>query len=268
MDIVGRCAVVTGGGHGIGRALAAALAQRGGRVVVADMDAARAERVAAEIGGLPVVCDVGNPASINDLVERATETYGPVEIFCSNAGMLDEGEGLASTSEQLRRIVDVNLLAHVWAAQAVVPAMAERGHGWFVPTISSVALVSGPMDVGYTFTKHGVLGLAEWIYLNYATKGVRILCLCPSAVNTGMLGRNEDLEAGQADPPVPRVSDAIEPEVCAELTLAAMETGGFLVLPHQHVLDSFRAKAADYDTWLASTTERVRAIHELMRQGA
>ena len=129
MDLAGTCAVVTGGGHGIGRALAERLAREGAQVVVADVNGERAEKVARNVGGLAVTCDVGQPEAVHDLVERANAEFGPVRVFCSNAGINDLGPDLASTPEQIRTVVDVNLLAHVWAAQEVVPQNARTGRG-------------------------------------------------------------------------------------------------------------------------------------------
>ncbi|MGX7678418.1 SDR family oxidoreductase [Jatrophihabitans sp. DSM 45814] len=258
-----RCAIVTGGGHGIGRALAEALAGVGARVVVADVHEARAVKVAERIGGLAVVCDVGDPDSINALVLQAELAFGPVHAFCSNAGFSDLGDGLASRRDQIGRIVDVNLLAHVWAAQAVVPGMVARGVGYITQTISSAALITGPSGMGYTLTKHGALGFAEWLALNYGHLGIVITCLCPNAVNTGMLGRNEDDESSSRrrdDSVTANIGDVVEPEECAELTLKAMAAGQFLVLPHSRVGESFIRKANDYDAWIAGTSRRLRRM--------
>ncbi len=262
MDVSEQCAVVTGGGHGIGRALADALAARGARVVVADVNTARAQRVADRVGGLAVECDVGDPASVTRLVETAERGFGPVAVFCSNAGVGDLGPDLGSTPEQVRRIVDVNLLAHVWAAQAVIPGMVERGGGALVQTISSAALITGPSGMGYTLTKHGALGFAEWVALNYAQLGIRVACLCPNAVNTGMLGRNEDDEAAPRSSPeiLAALGDVVEPEECADAVLTALDEGRFLALPHPRVGESFLRKASDYDAWLERTAQRLRRM--------
>ena len=263
LDLRDRAAVVTGGGHGIGRAFAEALAARGARVVVADVHTERAARVAERIGGMAVDCDVASPESIGALVAQAVSTYGPVAVAVSNAGIGDAGPDLASTADQVRRIVDVNLLAHVWMAQTVVPSMVDNGGGALIQTISSAGLITGPSGMGYTMTKHGALGFAEWISLNYAHLGIRVVALCPNAVNTGMMGRNED------DGTTTLPSDAefraalgqiVEPETCAEMSLAAMDAGTFLVLPHERVLTSFRRKADDYDGWLAYTNGRLRRM--------
>jgi NAD(P)-dependent dehydrogenase (short-subunit alcohol dehydrogenase family) len=258
LELDGTCVVVTGGGHGIGRALAERFAAEGAKVVVADLHGARAEKVAQRIGGLAVPGDVASPEAIGALVERATDTFGPVGVFCSNAGITG-AFGLDSTPEEIDRITRVNLLAHVWAAQAVVPAMLDAGGGHLVQTLSSAALVAGPAPMGYTFTKFGALGFAEWLQLTYAERGIKVTCLCPNLVNTGMIGRNEDDEAAGAAPSLPEgLGNVVEPEAVAEQTVAAMREGRFLVLPHPQVGRSFRRKGEDYDQWLATTVQRRR----------
>jgi NAD(P)-dependent dehydrogenase (short-subunit alcohol dehydrogenase family) len=261
MEISGRTAFVTGAGHGIGRALAEELVGRGARVSIADIDERRAEKVAARIGGLAVRCDVGDIASIRDAVAITERELGPVDIAVSNAGITDLGPDLASTPDQIRRIVDINLLAHVWLAQLVLPGMIERRSGALIQTISSAALITGPSGMGYTLTKHGALGFAEWVALNHARDGVRVVCLCPNAVNTGMLGRDEDdPTTGVATEDVGTLGDVVEPEDCAAAALAALADGRFLALPHPRVGDSFRRKAEDYDAWLERTAARLRRM--------
>jgi NAD(P)-dependent dehydrogenase (short-subunit alcohol dehydrogenase family) len=264
MDLRDRCAIVTGGGHGIGRALVERLAREGAKVVVADVHGPRAEKVAHNVGGMAVTCDVGDPNAVHDLVQRAIAAYGPVRVFCANAGINDIGPDLGSTPEQIRAVVDVNLLAHVWAAQEVLPQMVEQGEGYLVQTLSSAALITGPSNMAYTLTKHGGLGFAEWVALNYAHLGIRVVCICPNAVNTGMLGRNEDDEARSArredDPVIANIGDIVEPELCADMALDAMGEGRFLVLPHPRVGESFARKAADYDRWLEGTNRRLRRM--------
>ncbi len=267
MDLHGKGAIVTGAGHGIGRALAERLAAQGARVVVADVHETRAAKVAARIDGLALACDVGDPGQVAGLVERAEAAVGPVDVVCSNAGIIDAEPGLTATPEQIRRVVDVNLLAHVWAAQAALPAMVERGRGWLVQTISSAALITGPSPMGYTLSKHGALGFAEWVALNYAHLGITVTCLCPNAVNTGMLGRNEDEDEARRvagsrpdEAAAASLGDVVEPELCADMTVEAMASGRFLVLPHPRVGESFRRKADDYDAWLAGTNRRLRRM--------
>ena len=263
MDPRDRCVVVTGGGHGIGRALAERFARDGARVVVADVHDARAEKIATRIGGIAVHCDVGDPDAVRDLVAGAVDAYGPVYAFCSNAGITDQGPDLGSTPEQVRTIVDVNLLAHVWAAQAVVPAMLAQGEGYLAQTISSAGLIGGPAGMGYTLTKQGAIGFAEWLAVNHAHRGLRVTCLCPNLVNTGMTGRDEDApDDGPAagNPHLAGFGDVVEPELCADMTVDALRAGRFLVLPHPRVGESYARKAADYDTWIDGTNRRLRRM--------
>ncbi|MCU1364439.1 MAG: dehydrogenase [Ilumatobacteraceae bacterium] len=260
MELRDAVVIVTGGASGIGRALAEAFAARGARgVVVADLDGEWAERVAARIGGLGVRCDVGDPAQIRALVDVAVATYGPVDVFCSNAGYSDPAPGgLDGSPDDYRRITDVNLLAHVWAAQAVVPSMLERGGGYLLQTISSAALITGPSAPGYTLTKHGALGYAEWLALNYGERGLRVSCLCPNAVYTGMFGRPMDSDGSDAPPPNGPLGEVLLPEDVAAQVLAAMEGDEpFLITPHERVRESFRRKAEDYDGWIVRTRARL-----------
>ena len=260
IELDDRCVVVTGGAHGIGRALAEAFASRGARVVVADVQVDRARRVADRLGGLAVACDVGEAEQLTSLVVDAEAAFGPVEVFCSNAGIGDLGDGLASTPEQVDRLMRINMMSHLWAAMAVVPGMVERGGGHLVQTLSSAALIAGPGPMAYTTAKHGALGFAEWVQVHYADKGIKVTCLCPNVVNTGMMGRDEDDPSTAERVHTLGLGEVVEPEDCAAQALAAMEEGRFLVLPHARVGESFARKAADYDAWLASTNRRLRRM--------
>lgn len=261
----GKSVVVTGGGNGIGRALAlrfAALGVRG--VTIADLNGDWARQTAAHVeqAGVPalgVSCDVGDPDAIDALADAAEAAHGPIDVFCSNAGYTDKVGDLVQTIDDWRRIVDVNLMAHVWAARRVVPGMIERGAGYLLQTISSAALITGPSAAGYTTTKHGALGLAEWLTLNHGHQGLRVTCLCPNAVYTGMFGR--DPEDTSDVPDVGALGEILTPEVVAEMTIDAMtEPEPFLVLAHPRVGDSFLRKAQDYDAWLERTRGRLQQM--------
>jgi NAD(P)-dependent dehydrogenase (short-subunit alcohol dehydrogenase family) len=257
LELAGKSVVVTGGAQGIGRALAQKFAAAGARgVVVADLNEEWAGKVADEIGGLGVACNVGDPDQMASLVEQAERAYGPIDVFCSNAGYADPNS-LAQPPAEWRNIVDANLMAHVWAAQLVVPGMAERGEGYMLQTISSAALITGPSGPGYALTKHGALGFAEWLTLNYGHRGVRVTCLCPNAVYTGMFKRPIDDRDGQPPEGLP-IGEILMPEDVADQVLGTM-TGdeSFLVLPHARVGDSFLRKASDYDAWLTRTRQRL-----------
>jgi NAD(P)-dependent dehydrogenase (short-subunit alcohol dehydrogenase family) len=263
MKAAGKCVVVTGGASGIGRALAERFAAEGARgVVVADLNAEWAHRVAERIGGLGVGCDVSDPDAVGALVDAARAAYGPVDIFCSNAGYSDQAPGdLSQPVEAWRRIVDVNMMAHVWAARAVVPSMVERGEGYLLQTISSAALITGPSGPGYTMSKHGALGFAEWLTLNYGHLGIRVSCLCPNAVYTGMLGRPLD-DTSATPPDQGALGEVLMPEDVASMVIEAMNEERFLILPHPRVGASFQRKATDYDAWLSKTRGRIQWMRD------
>jgi NAD(P)-dependent dehydrogenase (short-subunit alcohol dehydrogenase family) len=265
VQLEGRSVVVTGGGNGIGRALALRLAELGVRgVTIADLNGEWARQAAARVeqAGVPALgvrCDVGDPTEIDALVEAAESAHGPVDIFCSNAGYSDEVGNLVQTVDAWRRIVDVNLMAHVWAARRVVPGMIERGEGYLLQTVSSAALITGPSAPGYTMTKHGALGFAEWLALNHGHQGLRVTCLCPNAVYTGMFGREPEDESAVPHDEV--LGEVLTPEYVAQLTVDAMVgPEPFLVLPHPRVGQSFLRKAQDYDAWLDRTRSRLRRM--------
>jgi NAD(P)-dependent dehydrogenase (short-subunit alcohol dehydrogenase family) len=233
---------------------------------VADLNEEWAGKVAAGIAASGVAalgagCDVGDPDSVAQLVSAAVRAFGPVEIFCSNAGYTDPAPGdLSASPEAFRRIVDVNLLAHVWAAQQVVPAMVERGEGYLLQTISSAALITGPSGPGYTLSKHGALGFAEWLTLNYGHHGVRVSCLCPNAVYTGMFGRALG-DTTSRPPDGSPIGDILLPEDVAGMVVDGMDAERFLILPHPRVGESFLRKATDYDHWLAGTRRRLLRMY-------
>ena len=261
MKLAGKSVVVTGGASGIGRALAERFAAEGARgVVVADINAEWAQKVAGRIGGLGVGCDVADPDAVAALVSAAEKAFGPVDVFCSNAGFTDPAPGdLSQPAGAWQRIVNVNLMAHVWAARAVVPSMVARGGGYLLQTISSAALITGPSGPGYTLTKHGALGFAEWLALNYRHQGIRVSCLCPNAVYTGMFGRPLE-DTSTAPPDGGALGEVLMPEDVAVTVVEAMEAERFLILPHPRVADSFLRKATDYDAWLSRTAERLRRM--------
>jgi len=260
MEIAGACVVVTGGASGIGRALAERFAVEGARgIVVADLNEEWAVKAAERVGGLGIGCDVADPGGIAMTVAAAEQRFGPVDVFCSNAGYSDTTTwDVSLPMEEFARITRVNMLAHVAAARLVLPAMAVRGSGYLLQTLSSAALISGPAAAGYTMTKFGALGFAEWVAVHYRDRGVRVSCLCPNAVYTGMFGRPLDLDAPVQLPEQGVLGEILLPEDVAVQTVEAMEGDErFLILPHPRVGESFRRKAGDYDAWIGHTAERI-----------
>jgi NAD(P)-dependent dehydrogenase (short-subunit alcohol dehydrogenase family) len=254
MEIKDKVVVVTGGASGIGKALAQRFAHEGARgVVVADLDGEGAETVAAGIGGLGLKVDVSAEAEVQQLVRTATERFGRVDVFCSNAGIIARADEDASNA-QWQRHWDVNVMAHVYAARAVLPQMLERGEGYLVQTASAAGLLSQVNAAPYSVTKHAAVGFAEWLSIAYGARGIRVACLCPQGVLTPMLTGADGTQRAQSF----LGEGAVSPESVADEVVRAMREERFLVLPHPEVLTFMQRKTADYDRWL-SGMRRLRA---------
>lgn len=243
MKLSGKHVVVTGGASGIGRALCLRFASEGARAVVAaDLDLAGARKVASEIGGLGVGLDVREEAELRSLVETAEKANGPIDLFCSNAGISIRG-GLEVANDDWDRIWGVNVMAHIYAARAVLPGMLARGGGYLLNTASAAGLLSQIGSAPYAVTKHAAVALAEWLAITYGDRGIKVSVLCPQAVRTAMTA---DLENGG----VAGVDGMIEPEEVAQAVVEALDEERFLVLPHPTVLEYMRRKTGDYDRWI------------------
>ena len=254
MEIRNKVAVVTGAASGIGRAVAMRFAQDGARgVVVADLDLAGAQAVAAEIGAqaLAVRCDVSVEADIQALVAAARERFGQVDIYISNAGILGRPGGFELDDALWEKMWQVHGMAHVWAARAVVPDMVARGEGYFLVTASAAGLLNIVETAPYGVTKHAAVAFAEWLRIAYGRRGLRVSCLCPQSVQTGMV-TGDGGSAGH--------DGILSAEQVAAEVVATMQSEKFLVLPHPQVLQYFQAKAADYDRWLGGM-QKLHAMH-------
>ncbi|MEA2467792.1 MAG: hypothetical protein QOJ57_1918 [Thermoleophilaceae bacterium] len=255
MELNGRVAVVTGGASGIGRALAVRVAAEGARgVVVADLDGAGAEAVAGSIGpgAVAVGCDVSSDAAVRDLITRAEDEFGPVDIFFANAG-IGSGSGLDADDAVWDASWAVNVRAHVLAARQLVPGWIERGEGYFVSTASAAGLLSQIGDAPYSVTKHAAVGFAEWLSLTFGDRGLRVSCLCPMGVNTAMLNAGLGMEDshGVGARVVAAAGRILEPEDVAGEVVAAIRDERFLILPHPEVGEFLRRKGDDPERWLA-----------------
>jgi NAD(P)-dependent dehydrogenase (short-subunit alcohol dehydrogenase family) len=247
MELKDKVAVVTGGANGIGAALSRRFATEGARgVVVVDREADAAVAVADEIGGLALTADVGVEADIVSVVERAEAAFGPIDLFCSNAG-IGGGGSVDADDAVWQSIWDINLMAHVYAARAVLPAMLARGEGYLLNTASAAGLLTNIGNAPYTVTKHAAVGLAEWLSITYGDRGIKVSCLCPQGVRTNMLLGSP----GDASTEVVLAQGAIEPEQLADAVIDGLRDERFLILPHPEVADYVKRKAEDPDRWLA-----------------
>jgi NAD(P)-dependent dehydrogenase (short-subunit alcohol dehydrogenase family) len=263
VELRGQVTVVTGGASGIGRALCRRFAAEGAKaVVVADLDAAGAEAVAREIGGLAVATDVTREADVQALVARSRDAYGPIDLFCSNAGIAvgaglgDATSGPFAPDAAWQRSWDVNLMAHVYAARAVLPEMLARGAGYLLNTASAAGLLTDVSAHAYSVSKHAAVGFAEWLAISYGDRGIRVSCLCPQGVRTGMLAGVSQAVGGQH-----LLADMIEPEAVADAVVAGLAKEEFLILPHPRVREYLLRKASDYDRWLAGMRRLRRRVY-------
>src|SRR5229473_1465917 len=244
MQLRDKVIVVTGGARGIGRAMCRRFAAEGAKaVVVADVKAAAAAQVAKEIGGWAVETDVAREDDVARLVKQVTEKYGVIDLFCSNAGII-VGGGVEAADADWQRIWDINLMAHVYAARAVLPGMLARGEGYLLQTVSAAGLLTLVGSAPYSVTKHAALALAEWLAITHGDQGIKVSVICPQGVRTDML------VAGESGTASFLLETAIEPEQVAEAAVQGLADERFLILPHPEVAEYFRHKATDYDRWL------------------
>ncbi len=243
MDITGKIIVVTGGGGGIGEALCRRFSAEGAKtVVVADVNEEAARSVAEDIRGIGVHCDAGNKEDMEELILRTEERVGPVDLFCSNAGIITMG-GVEVSDDQWQKIWEINVLSHIRAARILVPRMIERGGGAFMITASAAGLLSQIGSVPYSATKHAAVGLAESIAITCGDQGIQVFVLCPQAVRSDMTRQNDG--GGVA-----AVDGLMEPEQVAQAVMQGIGNDTFLILPHPEVHTYMERKAADYDRWI------------------
>lgn len=260
MEISGRHAVVTGAASGIGRALARRLAEEGaGWVVVADRDLEGARAVAEPIGGLALELDAGREDSIRALVAKATEANGAIDIFFSNAGVPGPMGGPEVPDDDWDETWRVNVMAHVWAARALLPEMIERRDGYLVNTASAAGILTQVSAAPYSVTKHAAVALAEWLAVTHGDDGVKVSCVCPQAVRTPMLDLAMEEPAGAA---TLSAGGLIDPEDVAAAVVEGIREERFLILPHEVVARHMAHKAGDPERWIAGMRRIVREARQ------
>jgi NAD(P)-dependent dehydrogenase (short-subunit alcohol dehydrogenase family) len=255
MEIRGKVVVVTGAAHGIGAALVRRFAAEGAAgIVAADLDGEDAAKLAQELTGdttrvLASTTDVSIDAEIRELVRFTEAELGPIDVFCSNAGMAT-GLGLGAPDEWWTASLQVNVLSHIYAARAVVPGMLARGGGYLLQTASAAGLLIQPGDAPYSVTKHAAVAFGEWLALTYGDQGLRVSILCPQGVRTDLLmtGLESGTPAARA---VALAGNLLEPSDVADAVVKGMAEEKLLILPHPEVAEYMRRKADNPDRWLS-----------------
>jgi len=256
MKLQGKVVVVTGAASGIGKALVQRFAAEGAHVAAADLDEAGVKAVAEAVGGQGYGCDVRNEAAIANLIDQVENNLGPISLFCSNAGVLELDavwdNAASATDAQWARAWDIHVMAHVWAARALLPRYIERGGGYFLNTASAAGLLSQIGGAPYSATKHAAVGFAESLAITHKDQGVRVSVLCPRAVRTAMLRVDESETPAAGD-------GVLSPEAVAQKVVEGLEAERFLILPHLEVATYFANKAADYDRWIGGMAKLRRS---------
>jgi NAD(P)-dependent dehydrogenase (short-subunit alcohol dehydrogenase family) len=256
VNLDGAGVVITGGGGGIGSALARRFAAEGARLIIADLDADAAQRVAAEVGGVAVGGDAAGESGVEHLINVAKGELGTIDLFCANAGIAPHG-GQEAPEDVWARAWDVNVMAHVRAARLLLPDWLAAGRGHFLTTVSAAGLLTSLGSAPYAVTKHGALAFAEWLSATYRHRGITVQAICPQGVRTNMLA-----ETGPGGQLIMGAS-AIEPEQVADEVMKAFGDGRFLVLPHPEVAGYYATRAAETDRWLNGMNRLQQKVEQL-----
>ena len=228
MELNDKIIVITGAASGIGRAMALRFAaEKPQKIICTDIDLIGAQATAPDVGGGAIRVDVAIEDEIVGLITTVETKIGPIDLFCSNAGICIGG-GVELPDDDWQRFWQVNVMAHVWAARHLVPRMIGRGGGYLLTTASAAGLLNQIGSAPYGVSKHAAVGLAEWLAMTHGDAGIKVSVLCPQAVLTQMTRGLEDHVAS--------IDGLLEPEPVAEACVQAIRDEVFLVLPHPEVL--------------------------------
>ncbi|CAI8398714.1 MAG: 4-formylbenzenesulfonate dehydrogenase TsaC1/TsaC2 [Acidimicrobiales bacterium AG-410-I20] len=251
MKVRNKVVVVTGGASGIGAALAQRFSSEGAKaVVVADLDEEGASHVASSINGSSAACDVANEEEIKSLIANTVAEHGSIDLFVSNAGYVTVG-GLEDDDSEMKKMFDVHVMSHLYAARHAIPHMVDQGGGWLLNTSSAAGLLTQIGSLHYSVTKHAAVALAEWIQITYGDKGIGVSVLCPQAVETNIVANSPTAHLLPTDgESVASMDGVLSPEELAEVVIESLEDERFHVLPHADVKEYVRRKGDDIDRWL------------------
>lgn len=243
----GQTIIVTGGASGIGKGMSERFSSLGAHVVVADLAMGNATEVASAIGGTARHCDVTDDASVAALVTDTIADHDRIDGFFANAGV-GTGGGLDASNELWDLTWKVNVMGPVIAARHVIPHMEEHGGGRFVITASAAGLNTGPVSFNYAVSKHGAVGVAEWLAINHGPT-ITVQAICPTIVDTPMAS-----EFGEVMFQALSVHDVVDSVV------AGLEAGTFIIAPNEQPMTMFQAKANDYDGFLGNLQQRIASM--------
>lgn len=257
MELNGKVVVVTGGASGIGTGLCRRFREEGVRaLIIADLNGEAVADLADELDAVSVTLDVRDEAAIAAMVSEVEAQFGQIDLFCSNAGILnlDGGDFWATSSpnEVWQANWEIHVMAHVYAARACLPGMIRRGEGYFLHTISAAGLLSQPYTAAYATTKHAAIGFAESLAISHGDDGIKVSCLCPQAVDTAMLGGTDGGSAG--------IDGILSPAQVAQAVIDGLREESFLILPHEQVEQYHLNKAQNYNRWIGGMRKLRRSM--------
>ncbi|MBU6315384.1 MAG: SDR family NAD(P)-dependent oxidoreductase [Acidobacteria bacterium] len=258
-QLAGKVAVITGGGSGIGRALARRFAAEGMKVVLADVNEASMRMVEAELaeGGtevLPVLCDTSLEPSVHALAQATLERFGAAHVLCNNAGVAGNGDPWAGPMSAWEWVMGINVYGVVHGIRAFLPIMTDQGEGHIVNTASMAGLVALPGAAAYNASKHAVVAISEGLFLELKNTGSAVSCsvLCPGFVRTNlMVGQQWQDRLGTPPPatgnPVGKmiedlltqgVETGVDPDGIAAQVADAVKSDRFWILTHPEMRDA------------------------------
>jgi NAD(P)-dependent dehydrogenase (short-subunit alcohol dehydrogenase family) len=258
MQLKDKVVAITGAANGIGYALAQRFKREGARAIaLADLDGEKVELAARNLGVLGIRCDVARESEVQNFIKQTEASAGPIDLFCSNAGIAladpDVNNATSASNEDFERNWRIHVMAHVFAARALLPQWIARGSGYFLNTVSAAGLLSQIGSATYSASKHGAIGFAESLAITHRDQGIKVSVLCPQAVRTAMIG--DEPEKGSAS-----VDGILSTDEVAESVVRGLEAERFLILPHPNVAEYIQRKTGDYDRWLGGMAKLRRNL--------